>query len=295
MDGPARVSSTKLPLQWALFAPSARAAASPPEAVAVLQRTREMNLARMRRSSTVWRAVLAAMGAMIVTMSVAGELDVKRSASDPVETGVTAWDRGHYATSMRAWRPAADRGDPMAQNNIGLLYERGLGVPQSYVEAMVWYRRAAEKNLSQAQYNIGLLYHAGYGVERNPREALAWFRKAAAQNLAHAQYMLGLIHHEGQGSLANPSLALDWFHKAAIQGHAGGQMMAGLLYLSGDAGKVDAERAFLWSDVALRNGMSDAELIRDYASYKLSRKKIEAARRDAERCFTSAFKSCPQR
>ena len=49
-------------------------------------------------------------------------------------------------------------------NNVGLMYERGLGVTQSYVEAMTFYRKAADTGLPEAQYNLGTLYHNGYGV-----------------------------------------------------------------------------------------------------------------------------------
>ncbi|MBM3398654.1 MAG: sel1 repeat family protein, partial [Betaproteobacteria bacterium] len=88
-----------------------------------------------------------------------------------LEIGVAALQRGHHATALRAWRAAADQGNVKAQTNIGYLHEHGLGVPQSYVEAMAWYRKAAAQNEPTAQFNIGTLYAYGYGVERNPREA----------------------------------------------------------------------------------------------------------------------------
>ena len=47
------------------------------------------------------------------------------SIADPVEIGLKALDRGHYATALRAWLPEARRGSPRAQNNVGYVYERG--------------------------------------------------------------------------------------------------------------------------------------------------------------------------
>ena len=54
---------------------------------------------------------------------------------------------------------------------MGIMYERGWGVTQSYTEAMSWYRKAADQSLPEAQYNLGTLYHNGYGTEEH-RDAL---------------------------------------------------------------------------------------------------------------------------
>lgn len=216
-------------------------------------------------------------------------------ASDPIEVGVAALQRGHYATAMRAWLGEAQKGNALAQTNVGYLHEHGLGVAQSYVEAMGWYRKAAAQNLPQAQFNIGTLYFYGYGVERNPREALNWFRQAARQNLAEAQYMVGQAYQEGVGTPADAAVALDWYVKSAVQGYAPAQLMAAMVYLSGDAGRADAAKAHVWADVALTNGRTDASLVRDYASYKLSRREIERAREAAQTCLKSGYKDCPPR
>ena len=71
--------------------------------------------------------------------------------NDNVQSGVSALQRGHYAIAMRAWRGDADKGNALAQSNVGYLHEHGLGVPQSYPEAMALYRKAAAQNLPQAQ------------------------------------------------------------------------------------------------------------------------------------------------
>jgi TPR repeat protein len=130
--------------------------------------------------------VLLAWGAVAQAIA-----QVAVAPNDQINAGVAAMERGHYSIAMRAFRADADLGNAMAQNNIGYLYEQGLGVGQSYPEAMAWYRKAAEQKLPQAQFNIGTLYFYGYGVEQNQREAVGWFRQAARQDLADAQYMLG--------------------------------------------------------------------------------------------------------
>ena len=87
-------------------------------------------------------------------------------ANASLEAGIRAKERGHYATAIRAWKKLAKDGDARAQNNIGHMYEEGLGVAQNYSEAMDWYKQAAKSRLPEAQYNVGLLYYHGYGVAK---------------------------------------------------------------------------------------------------------------------------------
>jgi uncharacterized protein len=214
------------------------------------------------------------------------------TSADPNEIGIAAMQRGHYSTAMRAWLGQAKEGSAFAENNIGYLYEHGLGVSQSYVEAMAWYRRAANKNLAQAQFNIGTLYYYGYGVERNTREAVRWFRQGAQQELAEAEYMMGVAHFEGQGAMASAPIALEWFIKAAKKNHAGAQLMAANMYLNGDTGEVDAYAAHVWADLATLGGNDEASLVRDYASFKLERADIAKATATAQQCLSTGFKRC---
>ena len=108
-----------------------------------------------------------------------------------------AIERGHYATAERALRKAADKGDARAQNNLGYLYEHGLGVVQSYSDALVWYDRAAQAGLPEAQYNLGTLHHHGRGISRNHDVAYQWFSSSAAAGYTEAEYMLGESYRSG--------------------------------------------------------------------------------------------------
>ena len=43
-----------------------------------------------------------------------------------------------------AWlQKAAEKGEPMAMNDLGSMYEHGRGVAQDSTKAITWYRRAA--------------------------------------------------------------------------------------------------------------------------------------------------------
>lgn len=90
-----------------------------------------------------------------------------------------ALDRANLATALKIWLPLAEQGDLTAQNYVGEIFEKGLGVPADFKAAAVWYQRAADKGFSRAAINLGVLYEQGLGVPKDPKQALSWYRRAA--------------------------------------------------------------------------------------------------------------------
>ena len=68
-----------------------------------------------------------------------------------------AYERGDYATALREWRPLAEQSDAGAQNDLGVMYDTGWGIPENDAEAVKWYRKAAERGHAQAQYDVGVM------------------------------------------------------------------------------------------------------------------------------------------
>ena len=64
---------------------------------------------------------------------------------------------------------------------------------QDYAEAMAWRRRAAAKDLPVAEFDLGTMYEKGQGVPLDFVVAVQWFRRAAAQGYAPAQESLDRI------------------------------------------------------------------------------------------------------
>ena len=123
------------------------------------------------------------------------------------------------AEAAKWYRKAADQGDAVAQNNIGLMYDNGRGVAQDYGEAVKWYRRAAEHGQTGAQFNLGVMYRNGLGVGQDRAEAALWFQRAAEAGLAEAQYTMGRMRHLGVVLVRDDRRALAWYRRAAAQGH----------------------------------------------------------------------------
>jgi TPR repeat protein len=102
------------------------------------------------------------------------------------QDGLDAHDRGDYETALKEWLPLAEQGKAQAQFNLGLLYQRGQGVPQDYTEAGDWYRQAAAQGHASAQDQLGSLYYYGQGVPQDYVQAHVWYNLAAAQGQEEA-------------------------------------------------------------------------------------------------------------
>ena len=116
------------------------------------------------------------------------------------QKGIDAYRKGHNSIALREWVPLARQGHANAQYNLGVMYDKGHGVPRNKVTAIKWYKRAAEQGVTLAQYNLGVIYEKGTGVRQNYKVAVEWYTSAAQNGNANAQnnlgimYMLSLIH-----------------------------------------------------------------------------------------------------
>src|SRR5712691_10828758 len=131
------------------------------------------------------------------------------------DEGLRSYERGDYALALREFRLLAEQGNADAQYNLGVMYAKGLGVPQDYVQAIQWFRRAAEQGNANAQYNLGLMYANGQGVPQDYTQAVQWYRRAAEQGRAEAQNDLGVMYAKGQCVPQDYAQAYGWFNLAA--------------------------------------------------------------------------------
>ena len=72
------------------------------------------------------------------------------------QKGVEAYDKGDYATALRELRPLAEQGNADAQNNLGAMYQGGLGALQDDVYAHMWFNIAASNGHDNARSNRDL-------------------------------------------------------------------------------------------------------------------------------------------
>ena len=108
-----------------------------------------------------------------------GEQTVLASSQPPAESSKSelAGPSVHSA-NLEQLRALAARGDPAAENALGLLYAQGdekQAIKPDDREAANWFTQAAEHGNVSAQYKLGLLYWGGHhGLPKDTNKAYFW-------------------------------------------------------------------------------------------------------------------------
>lgn len=172
-----------------------------------------------------------------------------------------------FASAAALFKTASTQGYAKAQYNLGICYERGIGVKKDPVEAANCYHKAATQGHAMAQYNLAimllsrqdvdrtaeamdLLTKAAYGGIREAQtyvgehylekfqyeKAVPLFQQAAKQNDAQAEYYLGMCYENGWGVERDLSTALSHYSEASSEGHVIATHCLGMFYERGLGG-----------------------------------------------------------
>tara|TARA_A100001015_G_scaffold150495_1_gene166890 strand:+ start:1520 stop:2485 length:966 start_codon:yes stop_codon:yes gene_type:complete len=160
-------------------------------------------------------------------------------------------------------------------NNLGLIYDKGLGVEkndnkavkcfaiaakQGYSKSRKNLERLAEKGNSNAQNTLGRMYENGFGVDQDDGIAMHWFEKAAEQGSTISQFNLALNIYKSKSCKPDFKKAYHWYQKAADQGDPDAQNNLGRMIEQGLGGvKKDNKKAFQLYKKAAETGDSIAQ------------------------------------
>ena len=201
----------------------------------------------------------------------------------------TAWDRANFATSLSIWLPKAKEGDPQAQNYVGEIFEKGLGVTPDFKTAHDWYAKAAEQSYAPAQINLGQLYERGLGVETNIVEAMNWYRKASGLEDLHIAYvpspeavdeLRGLREELSEQTETSAQLRKELDVRTSELAQSRSQRESRQLEI------LREQQAIAVSREELR--LANADVRSDQAKIQAEVKRLEADRRDFERKISAS-------
>ena len=87
--------------------------------------------------------------------------------------------------------------DPGAMNVLGGFYQTGrYDLPVDPLKALELFQRASELGFDEAHFNLGINYQKGVGVKVNKEKGLDHWKNAAMMGNAGARYNLGVIEFE---------------------------------------------------------------------------------------------------
>lgn len=119
-------------------------------------------------------------------------------------------ERNTITHSEAFWKMYTDalRGEKKAQFEVGVMFERGIGVDLNQTQAAKWYEKSAIQGHKDAQYNIGIMYAGGRGVEQNEQFAMMWLASAAKQGDKESRALL-LALVDGKANSDNSSSNIE--------------------------------------------------------------------------------------
>lgn len=118
---------------------------------------------------------------------------------------------------FKARMALAEKGDPVAQYDIGNCFEKAKGTKVDMAAAQMWFRKSGEQGNPDAAFAVGLGYTLGSGVEKDPVQAVTWYKKAAHGGHPFAQFVLANQYSTGNGTPKDLSEAFA-LHNLAIVG-----------------------------------------------------------------------------
>lgn len=178
---------------------------------------------------------------------------------DPLSKAARAYSRGEINAARKIWEELAAKGDAQAMNNLGTLYDQGLGVEPDAGRAFHWFASSANAGNPSGMNNYGRMLERGRGTPANPEEAARWFDQAARQGQPEAQYNLGFLYENGRGVPKDDNAAAAWYSRAAGMRQKDALARLGHFYRVGRGVEKSVQRGALLLYAAAMEG-SDAAI-----------------------------------
>ena len=82
---------------------------------------------------------------------------------------------------------------------LGKMFEKGIGVKQSYKSAYSCYKHDVKYKLGPCTYKLGILHFFGLGVEQSYEKAVRFFKRGADKDYRESKFMLAICYKVGLG------------------------------------------------------------------------------------------------
>ena len=176
----------------------------------------------------------------------------------PPAAGLVAAHAVGAASPQMRLRTLAEAGDANAELLMGQQYLDGRGATND-AAAFAWLSRAAAGNQPVAQYELGVMYENGRGLKADPAQAFRWFKSAALKGNRRAMHSLATAYTEGRGTAKNMFEAARWYGRAAQLGAMNDQFNLGVLFERGLGVTQSLPDAYKWYAIAAAQGDRESQ------------------------------------
>jgi uncharacterized protein len=152
---------------------------------------------------------------------------------------------GQYEEALRVLIPAAEAGNPRAQNIVGAAYQYGNGgLPVDSAKALDYFGRSAAQDFPSAHHNLGVLYENGMeGIAPDPVVARGYYEKSVAIGWLGSFESLAHMLRDGIGGPADLPRALSLLDQGMAQGDMASIHTLAYMYHDGVGVAVDLTKA----------------------------------------------------
>ncbi len=169
--------------------------------------------------------------------------------------GVRLLQQGEYGRAMHVFQLRSAAGDPVAMNNIGYMYEEGLGVAVDYNRAMQYYTKAVNAGDGAGMASLGRMYEQGHGVAVDYRQARRYYTLAKNAGEPLGATLLGITYQHGLGVPIDYGQAMRLYHEAIVGGGDSTAMnQIGFMLQHGLGVPPNPKEAWCWYEWADANG-----------------------------------------
>lgn len=149
--------------------------------------------------------------------------------------------------------------DQEAMRILGVLYQKGLIVPQDLEKSFRYFKSSSELGNIHAQMNLGFCYLNGLGTQKDLKKAIYWYTKSADAGNADALQSLSQFYLKGVGTEINLQKAYSLIKESAEKGNADAQYNMALFYSKGLVVPQNYGIAKQWCEKAANNNNEDAK------------------------------------
>jgi TPR repeat protein len=158
------------------------------------------------------------------------------------------------ATANAMFKRAADKGDPYGMLSYGRNLAFGRGVKQDLDAGLAFLNHAVELGHTYAMNELGGMYISGKPVAKNPKRAIRFYELSMARGDIYGIRNMGLAYASGSGVEQDLSTALALFTKASKGGHPAAPTDIGAMYFNGSGVEKNFDEALKWYAIGAERG-----------------------------------------
>ncbi len=210
--------------------------------------------------------------------------------SEAGKAGAIAFSKKDYAGAKASYEECAKSGEIACINNLGVLYQFGLGVPVDKKIAVERYKEASEKGSGLALYNYIALYASGNDGPLDTTKVIRLEKDASERGSANAMGTLALTAYMSQSfgfprewqdkvdsEFPDKKTLVNYAKAAAMRGSKDGQTALGMYYLYGYGvtKNIDLAENYLTLAANANDMRADASLLVLYENEKIDTEKVQ--------------------